>query len=83
MQKEGEGDLRGEGRVELTKELNWEKNRTEPKIEVLRIEETPTREGGGCRREAVQKRRHCQCSVLGIRSAQYNCALEQYLEGEY
>ena len=46
MQKEGEGDLRGEGRVELTKELNWEKNRTEPKIEVLRIEETPTREGG-------------------------------------
>ena len=36
----------GGGRVELTKELNWEKNRTEPKIEVLRIEETPTRERG-------------------------------------
>ena len=34
----------GGGRVELTKELNWEKNRTEPKIEVQRIEETPPRE---------------------------------------
>ena len=45
LQKEG-GSFGGEGRVELTKELNWEKNRTEPKIEVLRIEETPTREGG-------------------------------------
>ena len=34
------------GRVELTKELNWEKNRTEPKIEVQRIEETPPRVEG-------------------------------------
>ena len=36
----------GGGRVELTKELNWEKNRTEPKIEVQRIEETPPRVEG-------------------------------------
>ena len=64
MQKEGEGDLRGEGRVELTKELNWEKNRTEPKIEVLRIEETPTREGG-----VVEGK---LCRKGGIVSAQFS-----------
>ena len=70
----------GGGRVELTKELNWEKNRTEPKIEVQRIEETPPRVG--CRREvAVQKRRHCQRSVLCIPSTQ--CGAGQFLEGEH
>ena len=46
LQKE-RGSFGGEGRVELTKELNWEKNRTEPKIEVPRIEETPTEGGKG------------------------------------
>ena len=85
MQKEGEGDLRGEGRVELTKELNWEKNRTEPKIEVLRIEETPTREGGeGGKRGFVEGK---LCRKGGIVSAQFSGsalrALGQYLEGEY
>ena len=72
MQKEGEGDLRGEGRVELTKELNWEKNRTEPKIEVLRIEETPTRERGkGGRGEGgfVEGK---LCRKGGIVSAQFS-----------
>ena len=71
----------GGGRVELTKELNWEKNRTEPKIEVQRIEETPPREG-----EVVEGKLLCRKG--GIVSVQFSGsallnALGQFLEGEH
>lgn len=66
----------GGGRVELTKELNWEKNRTEPKIEVQRIEETPPVVEGKllCRKGGI-------VSVQFSVSPQLN-ALGQFLEGE-